>query len=81
MLLFNARGPFEIFKLKNKQFYLYSYDKGNEHEGVVHSVEYHNKCYFTAGADSKIKVWSSRKILLLQLNIDGPLGGAWLMGS
>lgn len=75
------RGPFQVFKFKEGRFKQFSYDKGNEHESQVLSLDYltMRNCIVTAAADLRIKVWTIRKILLVQLIIDGELNGAWFL--
>ncbi|CAD8043369.1 unnamed protein product [Paramecium primaurelia] len=80
-LFFTYKGPFQIFKFKNEQLYLHCDDKGNDHEQQVLSVDYQQKTktYLTAASDGKIKLWSSRKILLIQLIMEDNLEGAWVL--
>lgn len=73
MFLIFQSGEFEILKLdKMVQFYSRRVNQdSNDHEQKILSIDTCDarKMVVTAGADNKIKLWSSQKILLCQINL------------
>jgi hypothetical protein len=73
-----------VFKLtESNQLRCYSNDEGNEHDGYIITVDvdYGRKLLMTSSIDQRIKIWSWRKVLLLQLNVDDNLHGAWFINQ
>jgi hypothetical protein len=69
--------------MKNLELKTYSNDEGNEHDAPILTVDYfmEKKLIITAGEDQKIKFWTKRKILLLQLLIEEGLYGVWVING
>ncbi len=73
LFLTEKTGEILIFKLKDeKEIVNTSYQLTAEHEGRILSLDFYTKkddmpIFMTAGKDDKIKFWTFKKILLLQI--------------
>ena len=57
MLVLFEQGDFDIFEIRDNHIYILNQPKGNEHEGLVTSIDIMGNHAVTCGKDQLLKVW------------------------
>lgn len=85
MIVVFYKGEFEVteidLKRKAEEFYCRRANTIDNHEGEILSIDYERdpELIMTAASDNKIKIWTTKKILLFDVLLDDGLAYAFFV--